>query len=125
MVYSRKGERPGTARYDGTEGRTWNSLKFVPPVPKIVAPASVRTVFAEGAYALASKEGRVLFTGTCQSDCSGWQPLTAPMAGRGIGEWTVHLEGDSPQWALRGKPVYVSLEPDPLTVPRAGAVLRP
>lgn len=124
LVFTRKGERPGAAKFDGAEANTWNSLKFVPPVPKIQAPASVAATFADGAYALTDKNGHALFTGTCTAPCA-WQPLTAPMAGRGIGDWAVSTAGDSPQWLLRGKPVYVSQEDNPLSVPPAGEVLRP
>lgn len=125
MAYVRKGDRTGSAAHDGTETQTWNTLKFVPPVPRIVAPGGVTTRFAAGAYLLSDREGRALFTGQCSEPCSGWTPLTAPMAGRGLGEWTVNLAGDSPQWAWRGQPVYVSGEADPLSVPRNGKVLRP
>ena len=125
MVYTRKGERPGSAAFDGADGRTWNTLKYVPPVPKLAAPASVAAVYADGAYALADKNGNVLFTGNCKADCAHWQPLAAPMASRGLGDWAVSLAGDSPQWTLRGKPVYVSQEDNPLKAPPSGTVLRP
>ncbi len=125
MAYVRKGERPGSAAHDGAEAQTWNTLKFVPPVPVIAAPGGVTTRFAAGAYLLADRDGRALFTGKCIDTCSGWTPLTAPMAGRGLGEWSVSHTGDSPQWAWRGQPVYVSGEANPLAVPREGKVLRP
>ena len=125
MVYSRKGEPAGSAAHDGADQQIWNTLKFVPPVPSVVAPASVTTQFAGGAYLLADRQGRALFTGQCAAACAGWLPLTAPMAGQGLGEWSVSLAGDSPQWAWRGQPVYVSREADPLSVPRNGKVLRP
>ncbi len=125
MVYVRKGDRPGSAAHDGESAQTWNTLKFVPPVPKIAAPAGVTALYANGSYALATREGRLLYTGSCAAPCTGWSPLAAPMAGGGLGEWSVSLAGDSPQWAWRGKPVYVSSEADPLTVPKNGRVLRP
>ena len=125
MVYLRKGDRPGSTAHDGAEGQTWNTLKFVPPAPVIVAPGGVATQFAAGAYQLADRDGRALFTGSCVAPCAGWTPLTAPMAGRGMGEWSVSLAGDNPQWVWRGQPVFVSSEADPLTVPRNGKVLRP
>ncbi len=125
MIYVRKGDRPGSTAHDGADEQAWNTIKFVPPVPSITAPAGVTTLFTGGAYALADSEGRLLFTGKCSDPCTGWTPLTAPMAGRGLGEWTVSLAGDNPQWAWRGQPVFVGQGADPLSVPRNGKVLRP
>ena len=125
MVYSRKGDRPGSTALDGSDNLTWNTLKFVPPVPKLVAPSSVSTLFIDGAYALSDKSGHVLFTGNCAKNCADWVPLAAPMAGRGFGEWEISLAGDNPQWNWRGKPVFISQEDNPLKPPPAGAVLRP
>ncbi len=125
MAYVRKGERAGSTAHDGAGEQTWNTLKFVPPVPRIVAPPSVTTQFAGSAYALADTGGRLLFTGKCPAPCASWTPLAAPMAGRGLGEWTVSLAGDSPQWVWRGQPVFVSLDGNLLSVPRTGKVLRP
>jgi predicted lipoprotein with Yx(FWY)xxD motif len=94
-------------------------------VPTIVAPASVSTVLVDGHYALADKEGRVLFTGQCAQDCSQWQPLPGGMASRGIGDWTVVRGGETPQWAYRGKPVFVSQLEDPGRIPASGDLLKP
>jgi predicted lipoprotein with Yx(FWY)xxD motif len=124
MVYLRKGDRPGSTAHDGESQMTWNTLKFVPPVPKLEAPQGVAPLFIGGDYALTDKSGRVLYTGTCTAACD-WTPLSAPMAGRGFGEWAVDLSGDRPQWTWRGKPVYVSQEDDPVNAPAGGAVLRP
>ena len=125
MVYTRKGDKLGSTAFDGSENFTWNSLKFVPSVPKLTAPSSVATLFVDGAYALADKNGRVLFTGNCVADCSGWMPLAAPMAGKGFGEWAISLASDTPQWTWRGKPVFVSQEDNPAKAPPSGTVLRP
>jgi predicted lipoprotein with Yx(FWY)xxD motif len=125
MVYTRKGERPGGTAYDGSDNFTWNTLKFVPPAPKLAAPSSVSTQFIDGAYALTDKNGRVLFTGICAADCHGWLPLAAPMAGKGFGEWAISLASDTPQWTWRGKPVFISQEDSPVKVPPSGTVLRP
>ena len=125
IVYARKGDQPGSTAHEGADQRTWNTLKYVPPVPKLAAPSNVAPLFADGAYALADKTGRVLFTGTCAKDCAGWTPLAAPMASRGFGDWTVSLAGDTPQWVWRGKPVYVGQEDNPLQAPKNGTVLRP
>ena len=40
MVFIRKGDTPGSTAHDGTDEMIWNSLRFVPPVPEIVAPAN-------------------------------------------------------------------------------------
>ena len=125
MVFTHKGDKPGSTTYDGSDNFTWNTLKFVPPVPKIAAPSSVSTLFVDGAYALADKNGHVLFTGTCVADCGGWVPLAAPMAGRGFGEWAISLASDNPQWTWRGKPVFISQEDNPAKAPPSGTVLRP
>jgi len=125
MVYARKGDKPGSTQYDGADEFTWNTLKFVPPVPEIVAPAKVAPVFLDGKYALAFEEGRLLFTGQCSSDCSQWEPLEAGMAGRGLGDWQVNREGDMPQWTYRGKPVFVSASDDAAQLPESAKILRP
>ena len=125
MVYTRKGDKPGMATFDGSDNLTWNTLKFVPPVPKLVAPSNVSALFVDGGYALADKNGRVLFTGNCVSDCLGWVPLAAPMAGKGFGEWAISLASDTPQWTWRGKPVFISQEDNPVKAPPSGTVLRP
>jgi hypothetical protein len=124
MVFIRRGDTPGSTAFDGTDQRSWNTLKFVPPVPQLTAPANVTALFADGAYALADRSGHALFTGACAPPCN-WQALAAPMASRGLGEWSVGLAGDSPQWIWRGKPVYVSQEGNPVMVPAGGTVLRP
>ncbi|MEO6715768.1 MAG: hypothetical protein ABIM50_00755 [Novosphingobium sp.] len=125
MVYTRKGDKPGATTFDGSDNFTWNTLKFVPPVPKLTAPSSVSTIFTDGAYALADKNGRVLFSGNCATDCTGWVPLAAPMAGKGFGEWAISLATDTPQWTWRGKPVFISQEDNPVKAPPSGSVLRP
>ncbi|MDE2595353.1 MAG: hypothetical protein KGL44_00600 [Sphingomonadales bacterium] len=125
MVFTRKDDRPGSAAFDGADKFTWNTLKYVPPTPDIVAPPGVRAVLAGESHAFADPEGRVLYTGKCGKDCAGWTPFTAALAGRGLGPWTISTAGDRPQWLYRGKPVYVSREDDPLTAPAGTEVLRP
>lgn len=125
MVFTRKGEKRGSVQFDGAQDFTWNTLKYVPPVPKIEAPATVGTVLVDGQYALADKDGRVLFTGRCKADCGSWVPLSGGMASRGIGNWTIGHEGELPQWLYGGKPVFVSQEADPLKAPASTTILRP
>lgn len=125
MVFTRKGDKPRSAAFDGADNKVWNTLKFVPPVPKIEAPGGVTTIFADGAYALAAPDGRVLFTGKCGKDCGGWQPMAGGMANRSAGQWAVSTAGDTPQWTYKGKPVFISQEDDPSQPPANGTVLRP
>lgn len=124
LVYTRKNDRPGSSTFDGADRFTWNTLKFVPPVPEVKAPPGVATAFAKGAYLLSDKDGHALFTGNCAATCT-WIPLAAPAASRPVGEWSVNLGGDRPQWNWRGKPVFVSQEDDPLSAPGSGALVRP
>jgi len=124
LVYVRKGGKPEATTWDGADKLTWNTLKFVPPVPVIAAPPSVSTAFTAGAYALTDKDGRLLFTGKCADPCA-WTPLGAGMASRGVSDWTVSDKGDHPQWLFRGQPVWVSAEATAASVPAGGAVLRP
>lgn len=125
MVFTRRGERAGAASFDGADNHTWNTLKFRPPVPALVAPQDVKPVFLDGRYVLATDDGRVLFTGRCRADCSSWAPLQAGMASASVGQWTVKLEGDYPQWAYRGKPVFVSQDDRPGSIPAEGAMVQP
>lgn len=124
MVFTRRAGDARSAQFDGAGEMTWNTLKYAPATPKIVAPATVTTALVGGAYVLADKQGHVLFTGTCADPC-GWFPLAAPMAGSGIGKWKVSTTGDQPQWMLKGKPVFVSMEDDPKTAPPGTTLLRP
>lgn len=124
MVYVRKDEKPRSATAEGAGGMTWNTLKFVPPVPKLTAPSGVGTAFVDGAYVLADKEGRVLFTGKCGKDCTDWQPLSGGMASSGFGDWQVSHVADQPQWLYKGKPVFFSPQGG-TKVPGKGIALRP
>jgi predicted lipoprotein with Yx(FWY)xxD motif len=124
MVFVRKGERAGSAAHEGAEDRRWNTLKFVPPVPALTAPVNVGTAFLGGAYALIDNRERLLFSGSCAKNCT-WQPFAGGLASRGLGEWTVLRDGDGPQWAYRGKRVYVAESANAADLPRGAAVLRP
>lgn len=125
MVFIRRGDQSNSIAFDGAENRTWNTLKYVPPPPTIIAPMNVKTVLFDGDYILADKSGHVLFTGVCAKDCADWQPLAAGMASAPVGEWSVSNSGDTPQWMRRGKPVFVSQDDDPLRIPATGKSLRP
>lgn len=125
LVFRRTDEAPGSTAFDGAEGFTWNTLKFVPPAPEIAAPPQVASAFVDGAYALTDDHGRVLYTGACSTDCNAWVPLAAGMANRGIGEWLVDRQQETPRWTWRGKPVFVAASEDPSTLPTGATLLRP
>ena len=124
LVFTQRAGSRSAAAPDAIGGMTWNTLKFVPHPPAIEAPGTVATAFFDDAYALTDKDGRVLFTGKCNGDCS-WQPLAAPMAAGALGDWKVTLDGDRSAWTLKGRPVFVSTEADPHAVPGGAKVLRP
>lgn len=125
MVFTRHGDRAGSTAHDGDENRVWNTLKFVPPVPKVTAPNNVRPAFVEGRYVLTTDDGRLLFTGDCSGTCTDWQPLPAAMASAPLGQWTVQATGDTPQWTYNGKPVFIGRGDKPDGVPSAGKLLQP
>lgn len=125
MVYVRKGDRPRSTKYDGAEGMTWNTLKYVPLVPKLPAPTGIVPLFRDGAYVLADKDGRLLYTGRCNTDCTSWRPFGAGLANQGLGDWTVDRSADDPQWTYRGQPVFIGAEAGTASLPKSATVLRP
>jgi predicted lipoprotein with Yx(FWY)xxD motif len=125
MVFARRGAGARSDQFDGTDERTWNTLKFVPPVPEVVAPPEVRAIARDGGYVLADSAGRLLFTGTCTKNCIDWLPLRAGMASAAVGAWRALTDADVTQWTWRGKPVYVCPEDAPSEVPTGGKVLQP
>lgn len=125
MVYVRKGDKPRSTAFDGAEDKTWNTLKFIPPVPKLAAPNGVGTAWVDDTYLLTDKDGKLLYTGRCGRDCAGWKPLAAPIASHGLGEWTVDRGAPRPQWLYRGKPVYVAVDDSLASLPRSSEALRP
>ncbi|MFD1613197.1 hypothetical protein ACFSCW_15435 [Sphingomonas tabacisoli] len=125
LVFTRKGEAPGSAAFDGADELSWNSLKFVPPVPQLSAPPGIKPVFVRGAYVLADDQGRLLFTGKCEASCSGWTELAAGLADGGLGDWSVSRAGDRAQYLYRGAPVFVSPTGAPDDLPAGSTMLRP
>lgn len=115
-------QSPGSTGGDGKDD-LWRVMAYIPPVPTITAPAAVAPLFADGAYLLADNQGHALYTS--DKDAAGGEPLLAGMASQGTGDWTVSRDGDQPQWAYRGKLVYVSQQTVPTQVPAEGTVLRP
>lgn len=125
MVYVRKGDKRRSAQFDGAENMMWNTLKFVPPAPRMAMPSGIKAAFKDEAYFLADAEGRPLFTGRCGNNCNDWEPLRAGFASQGVGEWSVSRDADQPQWTYRGKRVFVSVDADMASLPKSGVLLRP
>jgi len=125
VVFTRRGDRVGSVAHDGDENRIWNTLKFVPPVPKVVAPNNVKPAFVDGRYVLTTDDGRLLFSGDCAAGCADWQPLPAGMASAPLGPWAAKVDGDTPQWTYRGKPVFVSRSEGKGGIPPSGKLLQP
>jgi predicted lipoprotein with Yx(FWY)xxD motif len=125
MVFTRRDGSARSTALDGAENRTWNTLKFVPPVPKLVAPENVKPAFVDGRYVLVSDEGQALFTGNCKESCASWHPFPAGMASAPVGQWVVKNDGDRPQWTYRGMPVFVTGDDQRGEVPAAARPLQP
>lgn len=128
LVFARKDDSPDSTEWDGEENFLWNALRYVPPVPKVAAPAGVSPLFVSGAYALVDKQQRVLFVRdkapACGNACA--VPFTTGFLMKGMGDWSVKRDGDQAQWLYRGKPVFVSLAvPRSADVPDGAAVVRP
>ncbi|MCE7796232.1 hypothetical protein LWE61_06615 [Sphingobium sufflavum] len=131
LVFTRRGEAPGTAAFDGAEDFAWNSLKYVPPAPKLSTPGAVTARFLGDGYVMADRKGRLLFTGDAPAQ-GGWSPFPAGFANGGSGDWSVGRTGEQAQWLYRGKPVFVADAPpvggdsDAMSaIPTGGSVLRP
>lgn len=125
MVFVRRGDPPGTTMHDGADNLTWNTLKYIAPVPSVLAPAGAKVSREGRDYLLSDSAGRPLFTGTCVRDCGNWQPFAAGMASAAVGEWAVKADGDTPQWTFRGAPVFVARETEPAAIPAGGKAIRP
>jgi len=115
--------QPGDVKGDGYD-YLWSTLLYVPSKPVLVAPPSVAATPVKGENVLTDTGGRALFTAT-GTLASNFTPFAAAMASRSVGDWTILREGDVPQWAWRGKAVFVSHEPVPTDVPADGEVLKP
>ncbi len=114
---------PGALDGDGWDG-LWSALFYVPPKPELVAPPGVAAKAVEGRNLLADATGHPLFTlGSGQPAAAA--PFAAGMVSRPIGEWSVLRESDVPQWAWRGKPVFVSATPDPRLLPAGAEAILP
>ncbi|MES2157891.1 MAG: hypothetical protein V4512_08810 [Pseudomonadota bacterium] len=125
LVFTRKGAAPGSSEHDGADGYVWNSLKYVPPSPKLIAPPDVAARLVDGAYVLADAQGNWLFSpkaADCADPCA-WRAHATGMVRRSVGQWTVRQTADQAQWVYRGKPVYRADPRQP--VPADGAALTP
>lgn len=114
---------PGDLGGDGWDN-LWSALLFVPPKPVLVAPPGVAVVAVEGRNLLADAAGHPLFVATDGAKPAG-APLPAGMVSRAIGEWSVLRQSDVPQWAWRGRPVWVAASADPRQLPDGAEVIRP
>ncbi|MDE2301658.1 MAG: hypothetical protein KGK11_03775 [Sphingomonadales bacterium] len=124
MVFVRRGDARST-RYEGADGKIWNTLKFIAPPPQPVAPPDVRPIVIDGDYVLADAKGRVLFTGDCGKDCAGWRPYRAGMAAAAIGPWRVAAGGDVAQWTYQGRPVFIADADTPEAIPPHARTMKP
>lgn len=115
--------QPGDVKGDGYD-YLWSTLLYVPLKPELVAPPSVAATPVKGENILTDIGGHALFTATGTLAAS-FAPFAAAMASRPVGEWTVLRDRDVPQWAWRGKAVFVSREPVPTNVPVDAEVLKP
>jgi predicted lipoprotein with Yx(FWY)xxD motif len=128
-VYTYTGDRkPGDLNGHEFEDM-FMAINYIPPLPKVTAPGNVAPVYVHfSEYVLADQDGRTLYAYAnpqdCRLNCARLQPFAAGMASRTVGEWTVIREGDRPQWAYRGKRVYVASVASE-DVLDAHAVLRP
>ncbi|RJF94290.1 hypothetical protein D3876_06380 [Sphingomonas cavernae] len=128
LVFTRKGDRPGSTAHDGDDSYTWNTLKYVPPVPEFAAPPNVEARFIDGAYVLADTQGNLLFSPkakSCAEPCAGWLVFASGMARRGMGEWAVRQGEDHAQWVYGGKPVYRIRSSNLADIPAEAVLLNP
>ncbi|HEX7855153.1 MAG TPA: hypothetical protein VF503_15805 [Sphingobium sp.] len=129
LVFTRRGDQPGSSAFDGADSFTWNTLKYVPPVPKIAGPTLVGARYVAGAYVMADQGGRILFTPAkgeaCTADCARWTVFPAGLASSGSGDWSISRTGERAQWLYRGQPVFVADGGDLAAVPQGGQPLRP
>ncbi|MCI4592677.1 hypothetical protein MOK15_21705 [Sphingobium sp. BYY-5] len=128
LVFTRIGEQPGSAAHDGEDGLTWNSLKYVPPLPRITAPANVAPRLVEGRYLLVDGQGDLLVSpraAHCGATCAQWRAFPAGLVRRGTGQWSVRQDEERAQWVYRDRPVYVIDGADPADIPTDALPLTP
>lgn len=97
-----------------------HTITWVPPTPRVVAPAPADPHYVRGEYYLADAAGRLMVT--CDTACPDLPPFTAGSAAVGFGAWSVVVRSDGKQWAWRGQPVFLSASSEP---PSAGSAMRP
>jgi len=88
----------------------WQIAEYIPPPPAFTAPGILRPKWSRHHYLLADSQGRLvcaLAPRQCPRTCAGWVPLLAGLASRRIGDWSVVHRNDQPQWAHRGRPVFL------------------
>ena len=117
---------PGAVAGDGYD-EMWSVIAYVPPPPPIVVPPNVAPLYTKHGYILADGGGHALFVldrGACDRACTGAAPFAAGMAASPVGDWSVLRDQDSPQWAYRNHPVFISQQ-DTQSAPQGAAILRP
>lgn len=100
----------------------WSVIDYVPAKPAFLAPPSVDARFIEGSYILTDTEGHALFLADEQEKHA---PFLAAMASRTVGDWTIFRDRDAPQWAWKGKAVYLNEESGVTGIPASAKVIRP
>ena len=84
---------------------------------------TARTVFADtqGRPAYMFDKGTEAGKSSCSDDCArSWLPVAASADAKGADGWTVIVRTDgSRQWALKGKPLYISAKDKPFGQPTA------
>ena len=114
---------PGALGGDGWD-YLWSALFYVPPKPDLVAPPGVAVKAVEGRNFLADAAGHPLFT-PGKGEATDAAPFAAGMVSRPIGEWSVLRGSDLPQWAWRGRPVFVAANADPRLLPAGAEAILP
>lgn len=114
---------PGELGGDGWDD-LWSTLFYIPPMPELAAPPGVVVIVAEGRNLLADAAGKPLVTLAAKTEAT-LAPLPAAMLSRPIGEWTVLRRSDIPQWAWRGRPVFVAANTDPRLFPSSAEAILP
>lgn len=100
----------------------WSVIAYVPPKPAFLAPPPVDARLIAGSYILTDTQGRALFLDEGQEERT---PFLAAMASLPIGDWTILRDRDAPQWAWRGKAVYLNEETGVSGIPAGAKVIRP
>lgn len=119
-------KNPEDARGQGYQN-FWRVIAHVPARPKLVAPKPVDVTFHRGAFLFTDGSRHLLYVDgrPCALTCDERLPLAAGMISARVGEWSVVTREDRPQWAYRGKPVFVSKAVTPADLEEGQTILMP